>query len=391
MDWPLNSMVNSLLKCLYCRTIIRWSTSGVSVEQPEYLPYTGLVLLTQPQSFAGLVSGRHKSSIRIPDTVSNITARIVLSFSLRFLVSPAVGLLFQQIPSHQRCLTDLILPSSTRRILCGYLSMVRESSNRTDRFSPLQVLVRFYSHPILRQFGRSGMGKGQCSRPSNPWASTVAIAFRAVAIGDLDAGSVLAPELDGGNKNVPPSLTRKLLGYIVPKRFLRQPPPSASHSTASTSTSTSSSASSANTAKGGEGFIRRWLRKSGDTPDKQPAPPSPRQPARIPNTKHQSRNCNLDALSTRDYATRAPTQVNLPPSVYPLRPITHWLFRSPSKAIGKVQGPKLPLLRRYDLESASCWTLGGDGERTVNPLVQHNDIIPTAIAPLFCWSHVSDA
>jgi hypothetical protein len=78
-----------------------------------------------------------------------------------------------------------------------------------------------------------------------------------------------------------------------------------------------------------------------------------------------------------------------------LRPITHWLFRSPSKAIGKVQGPKLPRLRRYDL---SRYGIGivvgfcGDGERTVNPLVQHNDIIPTASCrSLFCWSHVSDA
>src|SRR5258708_6858763 len=44
--------------------------------------------------------------------------------------------------------------------------------------------------------------------------------------GDLDAGSGPVSELGTSSKDVPPSLARKLLAYVVPKRFAQQQSPS---------------------------------------------------------------------------------------------------------------------------------------------------------------------
>ena len=182
--------------------------------------------------------------------------------------------------------------------------------------------------------------------------------------------------LDNGGENPPLGLTRRLLGYVDPKRFFQQSPSTPRASTSSCapqSASTSSPASAANTIKGGRGFMRRWLQKGrdGNTSDKLPAPPSPRQPPRI----------SSPTLAT---ATPAPPPPGVAPPTPPpkslfrplflpsilLRPITHWRFRWPSKTTGKAQGPKLPWFRRrYDLRRHGIgivldlgWGRGENGE-----------------------------
>lgn len=182
--------------------------------------------------------------------------------------------------------------------------------------------------------------------------------------------------LDNGGENPPLGLTRRLLGYVDPKRFFQQSASTARASTSSCapqSASMSSSASAANTLKGGRGFMRRWFQKGrgGNTSDKPPAPPSPRQPPRI----------SKPTLAT---ATPAPPPPGVAPPTPPpkslfrplflpsilLRPITHWRFRWPSKTTGKAQGPKLPWFRRrYDLRRHGIgivldlgWGRGENGE-----------------------------
>ena len=189
------------------------------------------------------------------------------------------------------------------------------------------------------------------------------------------AGPIPLSRLDNSSKNGPPGLTRRLLGYVVPKRFFRQSPSTVSVSTSSsapTPVSTSSSASASNTAKGGGGFMRRWLRKggSGNASD-EPAPPSPRQPARMSNN-------NLATATPVPPPPGVTPPMPLPksrfrPLFFPsilLRPFTHWRFRWPSKTTGKVQGPNLPWFRRrYDLSRHGIgivldfgWGRGENGE-----------------------------
>jgi len=196
-----------------------------------------------------------------------------------------------------------------------------------------------------------------------------------VSHGRMGAGSVPGSELDNGSKNSPLGLTRRLLGYVVPKRFFRQSQSTANLSTSapgSTSASTSSSVSATNTTKRGGGFMYWLLQKGDDKSDKPPAPPSPRQPARISNT-------NL-ATATPMPPPPEGTPPTLPPKsvlrplfipTLLLRPITHWRFRWPSRTTGKVQGPKLPWFRRrYDLRRHGIgivldfgWGRGENGER----------------------------
>ena len=166
-----------------------------------------------------------------------------------------------------------------------------------------------------------------------------------------------ASELEEGSKNGSPGLTRRLLGYVVPKRFIRQHPPTSSPSTStstSTSTLTSGSAPAANTARGG-GFLSRWLQR-GDPSNRPPPAPSPRQPPHVPNPNPAAAAAaaTLILLPPPEATPRAaPPRSILRSLVVPgilLRPITHWRFRWPLKTTGKVQGPALPWLRRrYDL------------------------------------------
>jgi hypothetical protein len=194
---------------------------------------------------------------------------------------------------------------------------------------------------------------------------------------DTDVGFVPVSELDTDNKNAAPGLTRRLLGYVVPKRFLGQSPPTPSPSssiTASTSAATSRSASSVNNSTGGGGFMQRWRQKGGGTSDKPAAAPSPCHPAHISNTNPATVTPVAPPPSPPEVTPPTPSLKSIfRPLFFPsilLRPITHWRFRWPSKATGKVQGPKLPWLRRrYDLRRHGVgivldfgWGYGESGE-----------------------------
>lgn len=192
-----------------------------------------------------------------------------------------------------------------------------------------------------------------------------------VSTGNID---VAVSELDNGSKTIAPGLTRRLLGYVVPKRFLGQSPstsrPSTS-TTASTSAVTTRSASAVNTARGGGGLMQWWRQKIGTTSNKPAATPSPPQPAHMPNS-----DCSTVTLVPPPLEVTPPTPLRksiFRPLFFPyilLRPITHWSFRWPSRATGKVQGPKLPWLRRrYDLSRHGIgiildfkWGRGESGE-----------------------------
>jgi len=181
--------------------------------------------------------------------------------------------------------------------------------------------------------------------PSEPGAG--------VLDGNLDASSV--PDSELGSNNVPLSLPRRLLGYVVPRRLFRQSP-SASGLSNSTSTaipaSTTSSASAVTTTKA-RGLFHRWLRGGSNKP---PAAPSPRQP---PRAQTHISNSNPATVTTTSVSLPAEVALTPKPVLRPLfipsillRPFTHWRFRWPSssKTKGKVQDAKLPWLRRrYDL------------------------------------------
>ncbi|SRR5258706_860205 len=176
-----------------------------------------------------------------------------------------------------------------------------------------------------------------------------------VSNGDIDVGSV---PVDKCSKGATLGITRRLLGYVVPKRFLGQSPSTSSASTstsASTSAATTRPASAANSARGGGGFVQWWRQKGGGTPDKPAAAPSPRQPAHVSNI---NRPTVPPVPPPIEVASPPPSPPPPPKSIFRplffpsilLRPITHWRFQRPSMATGKVQGPKLPWFRRrYDL------------------------------------------
>jgi len=192
--------------------------------------------------------------------------------------------------------------------------------------------------------------------------------------GDIDVGTIPVSELDEGRKRTTPGLAQRLLGYVVPKRFLRQSPSNSSPSTSTTASApatTSRSASALNAARGGGGFMQRWRQKRGGTSDKPAAAPSPRQPAHIPNT-NPAPVTSVPPPPEETPPTVPPKSIFRPlffPSIL-LRPVTHWRFRWPSKATGKVQGPKLPWFRRrYDLSRHGIgivldfgWGWGENGE-----------------------------
>src|SRR5258708_40258384 len=113
------------------------------------------------------------------------------------------------------------------------------------------------------------MGKGQYSRPSSACTSrTAASASVEVSSGDMDAGPGPVSYLGTSSKNAPPNLARRLLAYVVPKRFSQQQSPSTSSLPAPTPTSTSASTSSStpatNSTEGGGGLMHPWF-WSGDT------------------------------------------------------------------------------------------------------------------------------
>ena len=157
-------------------------------------------------------------------------------------------------------------------------------------------------------------------------------------------------EPDKCSKSAAPGLTRRLLGYVVPKRFLGQSPSTSSASTpttASTPAATTNPASAVNTASSGGRFMQWWRQKGGETSDKPAAATSPPQPAHVSNT---DRATATPVPTPLEVALPAPPPKSIfRPLLFPsilLRPITHWRFRWPSKAIGKLQGPKLPWFRR---------------------------------------------
>jgi hypothetical protein len=192
--------------------------------------------------------------------------------------------------------------------------------------------------------------------------------------GNTDAGSIPVSELDN---NAPPSLPRRLLGYVVPKRYLGQSPSlslSTSTSTSAstpTSASTSGSASETITAKGG-GFMRWWPLQRGGKTTEHDKPPPPPQAAGLSDASPAVAT-STPAPPTETPPTCPPHKSLFRPLFIPsilLRPITHWRFRWPEKTTGKVQGPKLPWLRRrYDLSRHGIgimldfgWGRGENGE-----------------------------
>jgi len=192
-----------------------------------------------------------------------------------------------------------------------------------------------------------------------------------VSNGDTDVGSVPVSKLDKGSKGIALGLTRRLLGYVVPKRFLGRTPSTSRPSTSITSsTSAATTRPAVNTAKGGGGFMQ-WWRQKGGTANKLTAAPSPRQPVHMSNPNFPTVTPEPPPLEVAPPAP--PPKSIFRPLFFPsilLRPITHWRFRWPSKATGKVQGPKLPWFRRrYDLSRHGIgvildfgWGSGGNGE-----------------------------
>jgi hypothetical protein len=194
-----------------------------------------------------------------------------------------------------------------------------------------------------------------------------------VSNGDTDVGSAPVSRLDKGSKSTALGLTRRLLGYVVPKRFLGQSPSTsrpAAPTAASTSSATTRPTSIVNTAKGGGGFMQWWRQKVGGASAKLAVAPPPRQPERMSNTNRPTVTPEPPPL---EVSPTPPPKSILRPMFFPsilLRPFTHWRFRWPSKATGKVQGPKLPWLRRrYDLSRHGIgivldfgWGWGENGE-----------------------------
>ena len=188
---------------------------------------------------------------------------------------------------------------------------------------------------------------------------------------DID---VPVSELDKCNKSAAPGLKRRLLGYVVPKRFLGQSPSTSSTATpttASTPAATTKLASAPNTARSRGGFMQWWRQKAGETSDKPAAATSPRQPAHVSDTNRATVTPVPPPLEVTS-PTPTPKSIFRPllfPSIL-LRPITHWRFRWPSKVTGKVQGPRLPWFRRrYDLSRHGIgivldfgWGWGENGE-----------------------------
>ena len=177
-----------------------------------------------------------------------------------------------------------------------------------------------------------------------------------VSNGDIGADSVPVSGLDKYSQSAAPGLARRLLGYVVPKRFFGQSPSTSSGSTstsASTFAPTTRPASAANSAKGGGGFMQWWRQKGVGTPDKPAAAPSPRQPAHVSNINRPTVPSVSSPPEVASLPLPPPPKSIFRPLFFPsilLRPITHWRFQRPSKATGKVQGPKLPWFRRrYDL------------------------------------------
>lgn len=177
-----------------------------------------------------------------------------------------------------------------------------------------------------------------------------------VSNGDIGVDSVPVCGPDKYSESAAPGLTRRLIGYVVPKRFFRQSPSTSSASTSttpSTFAATTRPAPATNSAKGGGGFMQWWRQKGVGTPDKLAAAPSPLQPAHVSNTNRPAVPPVPPPPEVAPLPVPPPPKSIFRPLFFPsilLRPITHWRFQRPSKATGKSQGPGLPWFRRrYDL------------------------------------------